>query len=209
VKRKLYLLFVVSSALLAETHEVGILGGGSFVTGLPVQGAPEPVTAGFQAGPAAGAWLGHDLYSRWGGEIRYLFEKQNPQLTSGGNNASFGGQAHAVHYALLFHLKPRNEKARPYVALGGGIKLFRGTGAETAYRPLMDYAYLTRTQELKPMLIVGGGVKIRISKRLGLRFDFQDQITPFPQNVIAPAPGMKISGWVHAFVPTIGISWGF
>ena len=78
-----------------------------------------------------------------------------------------------------------------------------------AYRPLMEYAYLTRTQELKPMLTVGGGLKLRLGERILARLDFRDQITRFPRRIIAPAPGMTLGGWLHDFVPTVGLSWMF
>jgi hypothetical protein len=179
----------------AQQREIGILGGGGFLNGVPVQGA--------------GVLIGQDRYSRWSGEIRYLFEQRDLRITSGGTTARFSGQAHALHYDLVFHTRPRTGRVRPYVAIGGGIKIFRGTGAETAYRPLMEYVYLTRTQELKPMLTAGGGVKFQLGRRMTLRGDFRDQVTPFPRKVIAPAPGMALDGWLHDFVPTVGVSWRF
>jgi len=203
-------VLLLGTCALGQQREIGFLGGGGFLKGLPVQDTSLPVTAGFQAGPAVGFLIGHDLYSRWSGEIRYVFEHQNLKLTAAdGTAVSFGGQAHVVQYDVVFHTRPRNEKIRPYVAMGGGIKLYRGTGTETAYRPLMDYAYLTRTQELKPMFAVGGGVKVRMSRRTTLRIDLRDQITRFPEKVIAPAPGTKLSGWLHDFLPAVGISWDF
>jgi hypothetical protein len=87
------------------------------------------------------------------------------------------------------------------------MKLFQGTGDEAAYQPLMQYAYLTRTRELKPMLTVGGGVKFHLARRMILHVDLRDQITGFPSQVIAPAPGMAIKGWLHDFVPTVGLGW--
>jgi hypothetical protein len=193
----------------AQQHEIGILGGGGWAAGLPIQGAPASTSAGFQTGAAAGAVLSQDLYGRWSGEIRYMFEQRNLRVTSGGTTASFTGQAHVLDYDLLFYTRPRNQRVRPYLAVGGGVKLFRGTGTETAYRPLMEYAYLTRTQQLQPMLTAGGGVKIQLNARLRLRIDVRDQITRFPGKLIAPAPGMSLDGWLQDWVPTVGLSWSF
>lgn len=39
-----------------------------------------------------------------------------------------------------------------------------------------------------------------------LRLEFRDYITPFPSDVVAPAPGARIKGWLQDFVPTVGIS---
>ena len=99
---------------------------------LPVQNALTPVTAGFSSGIAAGILIGQDLYPRLGGEVRYVFEQGTLQLRSGGTTVGFQGQAHVVHYDLLFHMRPRREHVRPYLAAGGGVKIFRGTGAEEA-----------------------------------------------------------------------------
>ena len=174
-----------------------------------MEGPPLAVSAGFAPGPAAGILFGHDLYARWSGEIRYLFEVRDSRLTSPGASANFAGQAHVLEYDVLFHLRSRESRMRPYAALGAGMKFFRGTGAEVAWRPLMQYAYLTHTNELKPMLSVGGGLKFRLSGRIVLRLDFRDQLTRFPRKIIAPAPQMLLGGWLNDFVPTVGLSWMF
>jgi len=204
----LAILWASSLATHAQQREFGMLAGGSFLNGLPLHGV-SAVTAGFAPGPTAGALIGHDLYSRWSGEIRYLFEIQDARLRSPGAAATFGSQSHAIHYAILYHARARQARWRPYIEVGGGAKIFRGTGTEVAYRPLMQYAYLTRTQELKPMVVFGGGIKLRLSPRLQARIDFLDYLTRFPQKVIAPAPGVGLNGWLHNFVPTVGIGWMF
>jgi hypothetical protein len=40
-----------------------------------------------------------------------------------------------------------------------------------------------------------------------LHVSLRDQITGFPSKIIAPAPGMAITGWLHDFRPTVGLSW--
>jgi hypothetical protein len=175
--------------------------------GIPIQGAPADTSAGFEPGVVGGVLLGQDLYGHWGGEIRYLFEQRDLLVSSGSQTASFTGQAHVIYYDLIYYTRPRKERVRPYFAAGGGMKLFRGTGAEEAYRPLMQYAYLTRTSQLAPMLSVGGGVKWPIGKRMALRVECRDQITSFPNKLIAPAPGMTLKGWLNDFVPMVSLSW--
>ena len=204
---KYFCLLLAIGAVHAQNREIGVLGGGAFLPGVPVQGAPVPVSAGLGPGAAAGAFFGQDLYSHWSGEIRYLFELRNLRLSSGGTAASFSGRAHVLQYELQYHLRPRSERVRPYLAVGGGMKLFQGAGEEAAYQPLMQYAWLTRTEELKPLLTVGAGLKFYVARRIILRFDLHDQITGFPSKTIAPAPGMAIKGWLHDFVPTAGLSW--
>ncbi len=207
--KQLLLIAGLACITQAQQREIGFLGGGGFPSSLPVAGVSAGVSAGFGAGPSAGVLIGHDLYSRWSGEIRYLAGFREARLHSGGVVAGFSGQTHAMHYDLVWHSRPRTDRVRPYLAFGGGIKIYRGTGAETAYRPLMQYAYLTRTQDLKPMLAIGGGVKFRVGHRMLARIDFRDQLTRFPSKVITPARGATISGWLHDFVPVFGLSWMF
>lgn len=206
---RVILFLVALSALRAQQFEIGVLGGGAFLNGISVNGPAAPVTAGFSQGPAAGVVFGHNRYSRWSGEIRYLFEQRDPRLVSGSTTAYFSGQAHVLHYNMLLHTRPRKSRVQPYATVGAGVKIFRGTGAETAYRPLMEYAYLTRTLEAKPMLTVGGGVKLRFHERFVARFDLQNQITRFPQKIITPATGMALGGWLLDFVPAVGLGWVF
>ena len=204
---KYFCPLLVIGAVHAQNREIGVLGGAAFLPGVPVQGAPVSVSAGMGPGPAAGAFFGQDLYPHFSGEIRYLFELRNLRLASGGASASFSGRAHVLQYEIQYHLRPRSERVRLFFAIGGGMKLFQGSGEEAAYQPLMQYAYLTHTQELKPLLTFGAGVKFLMGRRMVLHVDLRDQITGFPSKTIAPAPGMTINGWLHDFVPTVGLSW--
>ena len=204
---RIFLLLGLFAAAHAQQFEIGALGGGGFANSVAIQHTP--ASAGLSPGPAAGIVFSHDRYARWSGEIRYLFEERRPRLTSGPVTASFTGQTHAMQYDMVFHTRRREERVQPYLAVGGGIKIFRGTGAETAYRPLMQYGYLTQASEFKPMLAVGAGLKIRVGRRLMARMDFQNQITRFPKKVITPAPGMTLGSWLLDFIPTVGLSWIF
>jgi hypothetical protein len=174
-----------------------------------VSGGGGSATTGFKSGPAFGGVVGHNLYPHLSGEVRYGYLMSDLKLSSGGNQASFNGMAHVLHYDLLIHPNRRGSKVQPFVAAGGGMKLFRGTGKEAAYQPLNEFAYLTRTGEVKPMISVGAGAKVTVAPNVLVRVEFRDYITPFPKEVIAPAPGAKISGWLHHFVPLVGISFTF
>jgi hypothetical protein len=136
-----------------------------------------------------------------------MFEQNDLKLSSGGTSASFGAQSHAVHYDFLVHATPLGSSMRPYVAFGGGVKFYRGTGTEVAVQPLGNIALLTKTNEVKGLLSVGGGVKFQLSSRVLIRLDVHDYITPFPVNLIAPASGSTApSGWVNNIVATAGVS---
>jgi hypothetical protein len=206
MRKYLWLSFAVWAAH-AQTLEIGVVGGGAFLPAVPIAGAPSGVSAGFQPGPVAGAVFTQNLYSHISGEISYFYEQRNLQLSSGSESATFAGRAHVLAYEILYRFHSRNARVRPYLALGGGMKLLEGTGAEAAYQPLMQYAYLTQTRELKPMATFGGGLKVALRGRVALRIDLRDQLTTFPTKVISPAPGMAIGSWLHDFVPTVGLEW--
>jgi hypothetical protein len=207
----LLMTILLAGALAAhgQQWEFGGSAGAGFLKGLPVTGIPGSATAGFQSGAAFGGFFGQNLYKHLGGELRYNYLQSNLRLTSGSAEATFKGVSHAIYYDLILHTSNRRSKAQLFVAAGGGMRLFRGTGKEAAYQPLQQYALFTRTQVIKPMASVGGGVKFQIARNVYLRTEFRDYITIFPKDVITPAPGAKISGLLHDFVPLVGLSFTF
>jgi hypothetical protein len=162
--------------------------------------------AGFSSGFGASAWLGHHMYPKLSGEIRYDFSRNDMFLEGTGARATFGGQSHAVHYDLHFHFADISSKMRPFVLAGGGVKLFQGTGAERAFQPLSQIAVLTKTTEMAGLLTFGAGIKMKLSEKVMLRLEFRDNLTRFPKKVIAPNRGSGGSGWINNFAPTAGIS---
>jgi len=193
----------------AQQWEVGGLGGGGFVPGSSISSPYAPATTGFQSGAAFGGYFGQNLYRHLSGEIHYTFLQSNLKISSGGTDATFSGQAHAIYYDLLYHTSKKGSRVQYFVAGGGGMKIFRGTGAEQAYQPLSQYAYFTKTQVVKPMASLGAGIKYAISPRVILRTEFRDFITAFPKELIAPAPNAKFGGLLHNFVPMVGIAYEY
>ena len=87
----------------------------------------------------------HKTNSWLSGEFRYTYRDSQLQLSSGGTEARFNGVAHAIHYDLVMHPRPKHgTKALPFLAVGGGMKLYQGTGHEVAYQPLDNIALLSR-----------------------------------------------------------------
>ena len=191
---------------VAQEWEVGASAGFGFPRNPAVTTATSSGAAGFKYGATFGAVAGNDLYERLSGEMHYLYRVSNLKVTGGGQEAGFNGETHTVHYDLLFHTAGRDARVRPFLAGGGGIKVYRGTGTERAYQPASKFALLSKTRELKPLVSAGGGVKVTLTGSLLLRLEFRDYMTPFPTEVVAPAPGASIKGWLHDFVPTVGIS---
>jgi hypothetical protein len=189
--------------------ELGAAGGFGLVQDATIRNPSGSVTAGIDNRFAAGAVAGQDLYERLSGELRYTFRDDDLVLKSGGRKANMDGDSHLIHYDLLFHARGRNSRIRPYAAAGSGIRLFRGTGREDVNQPFRNFAFLTKASEVKPLISVGGGVKATVTRHVLIRLDFRDYASPFPEELFVVAPGAKIHGWVHDFVPLAGVSWVF
>ncbi|MFN0106680.1 MAG: hypothetical protein ACKV2U_31870 [Bryobacteraceae bacterium] len=162
--------------------------------------------AGFDKGFGASMWLGHHMYPKISGEIRYDFLRNDMTLEGSGAKASFGGESHAIHYDLHFHLTEIGSRVRPFILAGGGVKMFRGTGQERSFQPLSQIAVLTRTTELTGLATFGIGVKMQLTDRVLLRLEFRNNLTRFPKKVIAPNRGSGADGWLNNFAPTAGLS---
>lgn len=203
------LLFVCALGLHAQEWEIGGVGGGGFSNGLGVANALASGTTGFNSGMAVGAFAGSNLYPHWSGEIRYTYQMDDLKIAGHGASATFTGVSHAIHYDFIYHPVKSRSRLQPFAAAGAGIRIFRGTGTEQAFQPLSNLVYLTKAQDLRPLISAGGGIKYRISERVFFRAEIRDYISPFPNKVITPAPGSKISGWVQDFVPLVGLSFIF
>ncbi|HZT40276.1 MAG TPA: hypothetical protein VFA28_20460 [Bryobacteraceae bacterium] len=200
------ILLAAAPAAFAQRWEFGGGAGFGFYTSRDVHGESGVASARPGNGLSASAWLTNDTGRRLGGEIRYDYQRGDMRLSSGGTTAGFGGQSHAIHYDFQLHFAPKDARTRPFLAFGAGAKIYQGTGTEVAYQPLNQIALLTKTTDTRPLASVGFGVKTRAGKRLGLRFEVHDFLTPFPDKVIAAAQNAKVGGWVQDFVATVGLS---
>lgn len=203
-------LACVPYAAHAQRWEVGGVGGGSLYTSRDATLASGPaVKATFSSGYAAGVYVGQDMGRFWGGEIRYTFQRNNAELSGGGAKASFGAQAHSIHYDFVLHMKPTGNRVRPYFSFGAGVKQYRGTGIERVTQPLSDYVLLTRTNDMTALVTAGFGVKMKIGEKGVLRVEVRDYLTPIPKKIFAPNRGADLGGWFHSFLPMVGIGYVF
>ena len=205
------LLFVLAltGTCFAQQWEVGAAGGFGIYKNVTVTNDVQSGTAGFSNGAALSAFATQDLYNHLGGEIRYTFQFDDLMVSSGGDKATFSGQTHAIHYDLLYKPLGREAPIQPYLAAGGGIKVYQGTGTPQVSQDLGYLAALTNTRQVEPLITFGGGVRMKVGRRTYLYADVRDYLTPFPDNVVAPVPPSKLSGWVHDIVPMLGLSFGF
>lgn len=203
--------FAVGAALAfsccatAQVWEMGALGGYGFTDNVTVKNGTNSATAGLKSGPMFGFVAGSNDYNRFAGEASYIYRYSDLKLSGAGSDVSFGGHTQFVDFRFLVHFADREQRLRPFVAIGGGVAVYTGTGQESAGQPLNTLAALTHTQETKPMLSAAAGVKYRVSRHVMIRGEFRDYVTPFPDSVIAPAPGAAAGGWLHNFCPLFGV----
>ncbi len=139
----------------AQRWEVGGLGGGEFYNTVGVTSPTGSGDVGIKPSYAVGAFVGNDMYKLLGGELRYEFLPGDLKVSSNGTEATFKGQAQAIHYDFLFHFTSTEAKIRPFVSGGAGIKVYQGTGAATETQPLSNLALLTHTYQIAGMGTVG------------------------------------------------------
>ena len=203
------LLTAASVCCFGQKWEFGGLGGAGFLSTVNVSSPLGSATTGLQTGLAAGAFFGENLYPHISGEFHYEYLQSGLEIKSGGQQATFAGNSHAVHYDLILHTNKKGSRTQMFVAMGAGLRIFRGTGTEEAYQPLSQFGFMTKTQQLKPMASVGAGVRFTLARKLYLRTEFRDFISPFPTQVIAPAPGAKFGSILQDFVPMVALSYEF
>jgi hypothetical protein len=198
-----------SSACIAQTWELGAVGGYGWYKNPSITNVSTAASAGFPSRAALGVVFGQNMYQYIGGEVRYLYRFGGPQLQSNGMTMSSPGYTNAITYNMLFHVTPRDSAVRPFVAVGSGIKVF--TGTEPALNQSPDAAVLLRPlTQVEPDISFGGGLKYRLPGNLQVRLDFRVDMTPLPNDVIQPAsPSTKIGGWVHDFMSLAGVSYVF
>ena len=199
------LLLAASASCFAQQWEVGGTGGAAFLPGVNISSPLGSATTGFKPGITAGAYVGQNLYPHISGEIHYGFLQSNLKLQSGGTEATFSGLSTSCTTTWSCTQTRRIRAASISSLSAAACGSSPGPARKRLTSRSASIAYLTKTQELKPMASVGAGVKYKLSPRVILRTEFRDYITPFPQTLIAPAPGAKIGSILHTFVPMVGI----
>jgi hypothetical protein len=197
-------------AAFAQKWEVGVGGGGSFLTSQTITNPAGNADAGRDPGFAVSVWLDNNIGSGWlGGELRYDHENGDLKLSSGGTTVHFGSQSNAIHYDFLYHFTSSESPIRPFIAAGGGVKWYSGTGDEQVFQPLSNIAVFSDVHDLRPMVSVGAGIKFAVAKSTMLRLEVHDYMTPFPSTLIAPVAGSSVGGWLQDIVVSAGLSFTF
>lgn len=200
------LLSIALPSVAQEQWELGVAAGYGFYKNITVTNATGSASAGFEPGLAFGAVAGNEVNRWFGGEARYTYRANDLKVSSGGTKAQFDGESHILNYDFVFHLARRPAAVRPFLAVGAGVKIYRGTGREAAFQPLSNFAVLSRTVQISPVVSVGGGFKVQLNQLLSLRIEARDFASTFPNEVVAPRPGASARGWLHDIVPLVGLS---
>jgi hypothetical protein len=209
IPRILALVILAGSCCFGQYWSVGAAGGFSFYDNASISNSQGSAQTGFGNRFAAGGLLGEDVSEHFGGELRYTYLDGDTVLRLNGREANLDAASHALHFDFLAYATKRHARLRPFLAGGAGIKRYTGTGRVDPNQPLSNFALLAHDDEVKALVSVGGGVKFLINDHWLVRVDFRDYMTPFPENVIVPATGAKIHGWLHDFVPLLGVDWTF
>jgi hypothetical protein len=200
-------MLLFSAVSFAQNWEIGGFGGWATQMGSKSKGSAGEATVGFKDGFVGGAYGGNESFRFWSGELRYLYRNGAAQVDGDVGKASLSAHQHQVTYDVLGHFVERGNKVRPFIAFGGGVKYAKGTGAEAAVQPGSQYALLTATSQILPVVSLGGGVKVKVTDNFGIRFDFRDYISPAPDKILYPAQGQSIKGWMHDLTFMVGLSY--
>ncbi len=211
IPSSLLLALLLSPVILRAqgNYEVGVIGLVTSYKKVNVESPDNSGKVGPKFGPAAGFVIGQSIGDHWGGEFRYVYFKNDIELSSSSTSTEFSAESHAVHYDVLYYFSDLDARVRPYVAIGGGVKVFRGTGQEQAFQPLSDLALLTKTTQAVPVGDVGFGVKVRVGSGGMFRIEFRDYISPVPDEIIVESLDSKIGNLLHHFAPLVGFTWTF
>jgi hypothetical protein len=209
VSLRLAAVFLFAVSAFAQDWQVGGSLGYGWYRKARINGPGAEAQVGIQSRFTAGAVLSEDLYEHLSGEVRYTYQDGDPYLSLAGTKAIIQGQSHSFTYDALIHIKNRDQRLRPFIALGIGAKLYRTTGPAPPVQPAPAVATLVRDDEWRMLVSVGAGVTYRFRNHLILRGDFRDYITPFPGKLFVPSPTSTARGLMHQFTPMIGVGYWF
>jgi hypothetical protein len=206
---KLLLGVLLAGACGAQEWEIGGSIGYGIYRDVRVNGAGSEATVGIRNRFAAGAVVTENLYDHFSGEVRYLYQDGDPFLSYRGARANVQGQSHTIVYNVLFQVRQREARLRPFGLVGVGGKFYRTTGPAPEVQPAPNIALLARANEWKVVVTVGGGVSYRFGNHVVLRGDFIDEITPFPKRLFVPVNNSTDRGLFQQFTPMVTVSYGF
>ncbi len=198
---------LLAGTACAQSREFGVIGGYGYAPSLTLTAPGGTAQAGFRNGGVLGVYIAENPYKHLGGEIRYLYRMSDMKLSSGGTSTDFAAHTQIVHMDLLAHIQDPDSRVRSFIAFGAGVKVIQGTGAESSFQPLHQFAALTKTMQVLPTGDVGAGVKLNLRPHLRIRFEARDYISPRPDKVITATPGVTMGGMLHDILGLVALSY--
>ena len=153
---------------------------------------------------ALDAKIGRRFLERFAVEAAYSFQDGDYEIASGGRKTAFDAHTHAIHGDVSAYLRRSSQALRPYLVVGTGAKFYQGI-EQPHPRPLNEFGGFRQGVDARALLTFGAGVEWTFGPHLALRLDARDYATPFPASAIVPATGSNLGGWIHDFVPILGM----
>ena len=182
--KRIIVLFLFGAAAVssawAQSAEIGVTGGyGRFRdNGLfesPVFGGPADRYE-IDNGVRIGARLAFNNWNRFGYEFAYAWQHGGlsllgPDVSNQLVREDLGSVSiQNVYFNLTAHATGNDSLFRPFVTGGGGFSTFFPPGTSS----------LSGRGDTKYGFNYGGGLKVRLSDKFGLRFDVRDHVTGKP-----------------------------
>jgi len=201
----LLLAGLVIPTAFAEEWEAGGAVGFSYLPGNTITNGAVTGKAGLQPMASGSFYVTNREKKRLSGDFWYTYRLGDLKLTSGSTKVTFDSQSHLVHYDLVLHPKTDQKGLDPYFAFGGGVRVLRGIGRETANQGLNQLAVLSKTRQVLALASFAAGVRKPIGKNLSLRLEARDNISPFPDKVIFLNSKSNKSGWWHDLTAQVAL----
>lgn len=187
-----------SSTSGGDLFEINLFGGGNFVkrqNNQPNQDLSNGGIAGFRI--VENIWNYVSLEQT--GMVHGIANVQY-RIPGTNENYGFGARLRQFHFNPVLHFKPREARIRPFLTMGVGFDYFGvtddarravGTGQFTPFKQVV-----TLESQFKPAFNYGGGIKAKVTDRVGLRFDIRGFATASPDYgipVFGPAGAITYS----------------
>lgn len=168
-------------------------------------------------GGTAGARIGANVTNYIALEFMYQYMWNNVRLVTpvglGIPTYNFGNRNQYIALNPVFHFTPKGSKIRPYVTVGLGSLNYRPTTQAKAYAtgPYAGYPYFASglNSNLQVGVNYGGGVKIHLAERIGLRLDARGMFSRNPTFGLPnfPTGGVYIPNkhWINGLELTAGV----
>ncbi len=189
--------------------EASVFGGGSLLgSGLyntPVSGSAQRSSRGvglrFGTGPYLGVRLTDNRWQRWGAAVEYSYSNQPISFTNLSDSIPSLGLGHAIHrfsYEILYHVRDRRERLRPFVFAGPGVSLFYVKGSAKQAAAAQG---IRLSDPWKFAMSWGGGMKYLLIEQVALSVQFSDSISGVPRYGL-PTAGNVVGGqYIPGFHP--------